>query len=255
MRHASCRRKSSTPTALCRHPQANFLGGSNGLAAGNHLAEALLSALCEAIERDAVALWNRESLARRAARRVDPASIDDAGCQALLELYRRAGVAVRIWDVTSDIGVATFVCDIPATAEEGPDGVRMRGGGCHPARAVALSRALTEAAQTRLNYIVGARDSISGTEYAPTLEARTAWALLDMIRAPAASFAAAPDFASDDLAADLRAVLVRLRGAGLRHAVAVDLTAAEIGIPVVRVVVPGLEWDCNHPKYRPAGAH
>ncbi|MGH8664433.1 MAG: YcaO-like family protein, partial [Burkholderiales bacterium] len=38
-----------------------------------------------------------------------------------------------------------------------------------------------------------------------------------------------------------RRVLVMLRAAGLREAIAVDLSQEAIGIPVVKVVVPRLE--------------
>ena len=37
-----------------------------------------------------------------------------------------------------------------------------------------------------------------------------------------------------------------------RHRViAVDLTRPDFAIPVVRLVIPGLEWDPHHPNYRP----
>src|SRR5262249_17498885 len=38
-------------------PDGFFLAGSNGLASGNHLVEAINAALYELVERDAVALW------------------------------------------------------------------------------------------------------------------------------------------------------------------------------------------------------
>src|SRR5439155_20936496 len=40
-----------------RQPDGYFLAGSNGLASGNHLVEAINAALYELVERDAVALW------------------------------------------------------------------------------------------------------------------------------------------------------------------------------------------------------
>ena len=42
-----------------------------------------------------------------------------------------------------------------------------------------------------------------------------------------------------------------LRSAGIDRAVAVDLTRPEFEIPVVRVVIPGLEGDIRHPHYVP----
>ena len=52
---------------------------------------------------------------------------------------------------------------------------------------------------------------------------------------------------------DLRWELERLRAIGIDRVVAVDLTRPEFGIPVVKLVIPGLEWDCNQPNYS-AGA-
>ena len=43
----------------------------------------------------------------------------------------------------------------------------------------------------------------------------------------------------------------RLRARGLRSVAAVDLTRAEIGIPVVRVLVAGLEGSSDAPDYVP----
>ena len=43
-----------------------------------------------------------------------------------------------------------------------------------------------------------------------------------------------------------------MRSVGVKRVIAIDLTRSEIGIPVVRIVTPGLEWDCTHPDYVPA---
>ena len=53
---------------------------------------------------------------------------------------------------------------------------------------------------------------------------------------------------------DVRHLLERLGAAGMERVVAVDLTRDEFAIPVVRVVVPGLEGDPRHPSYRRARA-
>jgi ribosomal protein S12 methylthiotransferase accessory factor YcaO len=33
--------------------------------------------------------------------------------------------------------------------------------------------------------------------------------------------------------------------------IAIDLTRPDFAIPVVRLVIPGLEWDPQHPNYQP----
>ena len=63
----------------------------------------------------------------------------------------------------------------PRTTDADPE----FGAGCHPRREVALCRALTEAAQARTTYIVGARDDLASELY----EARSARAAREEARA------------------------------------------------------------------------
>jgi ribosomal protein S12 methylthiotransferase accessory factor len=235
-------------------PDSYFLAGSNGLASGNHLIEAINAALYELVERDAVALWIAQPLRRRASRALDLSSIDDPDCRALLSRYEAAGVAVRVWNVTTDIGIAAFLCEIRDLSAGDPQRQsRFHGSGCHADRSIALTRALTEAAQTQLTYIAGIRDDLSAAEYtaAPGDEIRDA--LLDALAreiVPVA-FAAVPSFTTDDLAEDLRWALGRLSAIGIDRVIAVDLTRPDFMIPVVRLVILGLEWDPHHPNYQP----
>ncbi len=237
-----------------REPDGFFAAGSNGLASGNHLVEAVIAGVCEVIERDAVALWQAGGLAAQASRRLDLATIDDPASRALLAFYDAAGIAVRVWDAASNIGVPVFLCQIRDAAPGEADRLRRwHGAGCHPDRAVALSRALTEAAQARLTYIAGIRDDLAPPEYADPPGAAIGDALTDAIAAvsPAVRFGGIAQHAGDDLAEDLRRLLARLRAIGVEQVVARDLTRAEFGIPVVRVVIPGLEGDPRHPSYVP----
>jgi YcaO-like protein with predicted kinase domain len=236
------------------HSGAHFLSGTNGLAAGNHLAEAVSSAICELVERDAVALWHALAARERSRRRLDTGSIDDEACRGLLDLYEAADIAVRLWDVTSDIGIPAFICDIPAIADDASGGMRrFRGAGCHPDRGVALARAMTEAAQIRLTYIAGIRDDLPPSDYAESEQEKLGAALIDAMSqaADARSFHNVPSFDTDDVTADVRWQLQRLRAIGIERVVAIDLTRPDMGIPVVRLVIPGLEWDCTHRDYHP----
>jgi YcaO-like protein with predicted kinase domain len=244
------------------HSGEHFLSGTNGLASGNHLAEAISSAICEVVERDAVALWHAQDMRARSRCCVDVASIADEDCRSLLDLFERARIAPRLWDVTSDIGVPAFICDIPAATDDPSGGLRrFRGAGCHLNRAIALARAMTEAAQTRLTYIAGIRDDL--LDYTESAKDKLGAALLDAVSqaAEARAFADVPNLDADDVMVDLRWELERLRAVGVERAIAVDLTRPDFSIPVVRMVIPGLEWDCTHPRYVPgsrarrAGGH
>jgi YcaO-like protein with predicted kinase domain len=231
-----------------------FLAGSNGLASGNHLVEAISAAICELVERDAVAMWSASGIRAKAERSLDIASIDDPDCRALLAKYDEAGIAVRLWNVTTDIGIAAFLCDIRDLSPGEPGRLRhFHGAGCHPDRAIALARALTEAAQTRLTYITGIRDDLLPSEYEEPPTADIADALLDALAREIEpnSFHEVLTFAADDLGQDLRWELGRLRSGGITRVVAIDLTRQDFGIPVVRVVIPRLEGDMRHPSYVP----
>jgi YcaO-like protein with predicted kinase domain len=235
-------------------PEGYFLAGSNGLASGNHRIEAINAALYELVERDAVALWMARSLRARARCTLDPATVDDADCRSLLARFDAARIAAHIWDVTTDVGIAAFLCEIRDTTPADPHSLRrFHGSGCHADRSVALSRALTEAAQTRLTYISGVRDDLAPADYlaAPDEDIRDALLGALMQEISGGSFAAVPSFSADNLVDDLQWALERLRSAGFDHVVAVDLTRPEFDIPVVRLVIPGLEGDAHHPNYRP----
>lgn len=228
-----------------------FAASTNGLASGNHRLEATSHALCEVIERDATTLWRRRGQAARDAMRLDLASVDHAGCRDLLERLDRAGLDVAVWDVTTDVGIATFQCLV--VDRLGEIGHLGQGSGCHPVAAVALARALTEAVQVRTTYIVGSREDIRRTDYHPTtLDERTRSAryLMRPVGAMRA-FRSAPSCDFEDLQAEIAWIGERLAAAGIRQAVAVDLTRPEFGVPVVRVVIPGLEGSDHLPDYAP----
>ncbi|WP_441291247.1 YcaO-like family protein [Sorangium sp. KYC3313] len=231
-----------------------FVMSSNGLASGNHPLEAISHALCELIERDAATLWWLAGEEHHRRTMIDLSTVDDPSCRALLDGYERAGIEVYVWDITSDVGVPAFYCTL---VDREPNPHRpiapMGGYGCHPARGVALSRALTEAAQSRLTVITGARDDVRVAGNGPDddLEAARGFLASHGGGLAARSFLDAPDRAGATLDDDVTWELDRLRAAGIDQIVAVDLTRPELGIPVVRMVVPGLEPLYDIPGYVP----
>lgn len=229
-----------------------FLAGSNGLASGNHKVEAISHAVTELVERDATTLWRLQDPAAQAATRIDLDSIDDPVCRSLIDRFEAADVAVGVWETTSDVGLPAFLCRIVEREELPQHSIRPATGmGCHVAREIALSRALTEAAQSRLTFIAGARDDMPRAEYERHLDPahHARWKAMIVEGAGRRSFHHCPTGAAPTIEADLAHQLDRLRAAGIEEAVAVDLTKPEFGIPVVRVVVPGLEGADESPDY------
>lgn len=231
-----------------------FVMSSNGLASGNHQLEAISHAVCELIERDAATLWQLSGRDHQRSTRVDLSTVDDPNCRAILSLIEDADVVAQVCDVTSDIGIAAFSC---ALVDREPNSHRpiapMFGFGCHPTRSVALLRALTEAAQSRLTVITGARDDVRPLGNGPGEDLRAACRFLAESSEETAmrDFHQAPDYEGATVDDDVAWEIDRLRAAGFHQIVAVDLTRSELGIPVVRVVIPGLESLYDIPGYIP----
>jgi ribosomal protein S12 methylthiotransferase accessory factor len=226
---------------------------ANGLASGNHRLEAISHGICEVVERDALTLWEASGEAAQQATRLDLATVDDPTCRAVLAKYERALVDVAAFEITSDTGLPAFLCTI---AEREYDPLRplygSEGSGCHPVREIALLRALTEAAQSRLAIIAGSRDDIFADDYAYLFSPEAERRFRTRIAGGTATrdFRAVPTAPADTFAADVAWELERLRAVGVEQVVVVDLTRPELELPVVRVVIPGLEGLHAAPNYR-----
>ena len=221
-----------------------FQATSNGLASGNHWIEAVIHGLSEVIERDARTLWNLLPETAQEETRVDLETVADPACRALLAKFARAGVAVGVWDMTADTGVPTFLARIVQTGAGAQGLVRPASGyGTHLVPAIALSRALTEAAQSRLTFISGARDDMGREEYAHFLseQEQEKWLARIQLGPLLRDFNAIQGWRGESLRDDLAELRTRLARVGISNVIVVDLSRPEIGIPVVRVIVPGLE--------------
>ncbi|MGH9773961.1 MAG: YcaO-like family protein [Candidatus Acidiferrales bacterium] len=231
-----------------------FLQTSNGLAAGNHFLEALIHAVSEVIEADALALWSFVGRNARRKRRILLETVDDPACQKTIKMYKEAGILVAAWNLTTDIGVPTFECQIVSKIDEPSRRLYATcGSGSHPSRNIALLRALLEAEQCRLTLIAGSRDDFSRKDYATHRSRRVVdWFRSEIRRASdGTDFRGVPSFDGRTLNEDLQWLLDRLRSVGMRQVVAVNLSKPELGIPVVRVIVPQLEGLSFASKYAP----
>jgi YcaO-like protein with predicted kinase domain len=218
-----------------------FSASSNGLASGNTLIEAISQGICEVIERHATAQWKYGRALEED--RLDLRSIDDPISQEVIEKFESAGMLVAIWDLTTDIRIATFACLIIPQSESAWHCAAAAGYGCHPARQIALVRALTEAAQTRLTVISGLRDDFGGDTYEQLLDIDVLRSIRNYITVsrPIRRFSDAPNFDADTFEEDVDWELQCLRQAGVRRVIAVDLRKPAFDLPVVRIVIPGLE--------------
>jgi ribosomal protein S12 methylthiotransferase accessory factor len=235
-----------------------FVGSTNGLASGNTHDEAILHALCEIIERDQQAFWlaRRElSLDARPSRlRLD--SVTDPNCRWLVGRCREAGLDVAAWYTTQEMPVPCFACVVFDRNARTFYPQRASGSGCHPYRRIALSRAITEALQSRLTFIAGGRDDAYWSLYRDGLraddEAGRIWGEAEVAEAACLDFEDVPEAPPmTSIEASLEWVLEKLAGVGFGEAIVVDLTQTQIEIPVVHVTVPGAEGIVTHAGYTP----
>ena len=217
-----------------------FSASSNGLASGNTLIETISQGICEVIERHATAQWKFGRALEED--RVCLTSIDDPIAREIIEKFESAGLLVAVWDITTDIGISAFACLIMPQTEAVWHRAAAAGYGCHPARQIALLRALTEAAQTRLTVISGLRDDFRGNTYEQLQDIDVMWSIRDCVTVsrPIRHFSDAPDWDVDTFEEDVEWELQCLRQAGVRRVIAVDLTRPAFDLPVVRIIIPGL---------------
>lgn len=214
---------------------------SNGLASGNHPMEALAHALCELVERDA---YIRD--ARRPApidNAVNLATVDDPACREVLEKFLAVGLEVAVWDLTPDLGIPTFACHIGEDPKTLHSPLPINAGwGTHLRREIALLRAFTEAAQTRLTFIAGARDDLPRNVYDSHRDKLRLTAKWNETRRSRGTrdFHETPSHAHETFEEDILRIVDALRDRGESQIVVVDLTKEDIGIPVMKVIVPGL---------------
>jgi ribosomal protein S12 methylthiotransferase accessory factor len=231
---------------------------TNGLAAGNTVTEAALHALYELVERDASSGEQFVELFADAAdqhaprvRMVDTAQLG-ADARAWIDRLVANGLRVAVQELTSDIGVPVFGAFVIDEAFPGNPGrtTTFSGHGCDLSARRAVFRALTEATQAHSVVLLGARDAFEGTRPLPDRGARLR-RRLDVLHARRHVAFRADDLGSGDLWRDMQAVLERLSAVGLRRCVVVDLTRPDVGVPVVRVIVPGLEHPYAFSARRP----
>jgi ribosomal protein S12 methylthiotransferase accessory factor len=220
-----------------------FLPTSNGLASGNHLLEAIVHGLCESIERDASELWKLSENRTLDTDQVDLETVADPHCRELIARIRAANVLVGAFDATSDAGVPTYHAMVCEPLESGRNLGYFWGMGTHLDPAVALSRAITEAVQVRLVEISGAREDIDTDQFESNRDEDEISVLAELLRRPGppVSFGRQLSLARSSFEEDIEILLDALRRIGIQRAVVADLSRPECGVPVVRVLVPGLE--------------
>ena len=213
---------------------------SNGNAAGNTLEEAILQGFMEVVERDSVALWWFSRVNRPP---VDLSSFDEPYFSQLAECLERRGRAFWVLDITTDIGIPAFAAVSRRVGSS--DEQVVVGFGAHFEARLAILRALTEVNQFLVAFDRAGDNRDEILAFDP--DALDWWSTATLENQPyltpcqdaprtAADF---PDLSSDDLREDVLTCTRLLERHGL-EALVLDQTRPDIGLPVVKVVVPGM---------------
>jgi ribosomal protein S12 methylthiotransferase accessory factor len=234
-----------------RHPKAcRYWQSSDGLASGNILIEAVVHALCERVERDATVLWLFRSDREVADACLDPGSLADEGVNGLTERIDRSGFQLRLFDIGSDVGIpvmfAVIAPKLDGFEEHWKHFDLSSGIGCHPSPARAAIRAITEAAQSRVTSITGARDDFDPNLYGTQLRAD----LTGYLRASPAGNRKLPQEVARDPSDNLQHILGRLRAVGVGSVIVVPFDTGVPGFAVAKVLVPELEHPAGDRQQR-----
>ena len=180
--------------------------GSTGLASGNTMTEAKLSALMELVERDGEATHPFHHAMCFQVESRDPQ------VAALLEDYRGRGIQFQFQDISPPYGIPCCKCFVTDM-----DGRMAKGTAASLNGRRAVLSALTE---TPYPYPFGPPSGPG------------------LLQLPQLALEHLPDYASDDAQSDLALVEALLMANGFSP-VYVDLTRGDLGLPVVRALLPG----------------
>ncbi len=220
---------------------AELIADSNGCAAGNTLEEAILQGFYELVERDAFAIWWYNELR---APGVDLSSFDDEFLASAADYYARYEREVWMLDVTSDIGIPAFVALSRRPDAETEDIIY--GAGAHADPRLAALRAVCE-----LNQCLTWLPRPGGGDGRPMIDdplalnwwktariADCSW-LSPAPDAPLRQGPEYPEIESADTREDVEHCRALVEAKGMEFLV-LDQTRPDIGMPVARVIVPGM---------------
>lgn len=216
---------------------------TNGLAAGFTRGRALRSALLEVVERDAVSQhhffqqYGIEGDAGPVRRRIDLDTLPPTP-KALAERAKSASLKLILEDLTTDLEIGVIsstLIDPSFPGAAGPMPLMVQGWGADLVAEAAVTQAILESFQSRLGVIHGARDSYNQI---PPSRRETERDILNVVAEH--NFSTVRDTISVDLETEIEFILEKLESTGLTQVIVIDMSRRLVGLPVVRVRVPGL---------------
>jgi len=224
-----------------------FKMSSIGLAGGNSLERAVVHGLLEVLEHDATASLDLFGLGAGIARPVTPTIGSHQTLDGLMARVRAAGFEPHFFSLPTRVKVPVIGCFFErlVASADGAAATLTAGFACRPDAHDAAVAALLECVQSRATDIAGSRDDISEPGYGGT-----------KAQLPRQSETPLPGFdhvaghrpKSEITAADaqLDLILDCLAAAGIDDIYVFPLARPELGIDIVRVLVPDLGAGNDH---------
>lgn len=216
-------------------------GDSNGNAAGSCLEDAILQGFLELIERDSVCIWWYNRLRRP---QVDLDSLEDAYIEELKAFYKKHNREFWVLDITTDTGIPAFVAVNRRTNHSKEDIIM--GFGSHLDPRIAINRALTEMNQfipavmnvNEEGNSVYAYDDPEATHWWKTATIENQPYLIPQ-KGEKIAIDNLPGFVSGELKEQIDKCISVVHKLKLEVLI-LDQTKPDVGLPVVKVIVPGL---------------
>jgi ribosomal protein S12 methylthiotransferase accessory factor len=211
-----------------------FHADSNGCAAGNTREEAIVQGFLELVERDAYAIWWYNRLKRPA---VNLERFNDSYVRDLQVQLAESGKRLWVLDITSDLGIPTFVA-ITHWIKDGAEYIEF-GSGAHFDARIAMLRTLTE-----LNQFLSIEIMAQGARLQSSLDGVTPLRLADHpFLQPGDGEVLEAEFDSKfshlETKDQVETCVAVAKKQGMDFLV-LDQTRPDIEAPVVRVIVPGM---------------
>jgi ribosomal protein S12 methylthiotransferase accessory factor len=203
---------------------------SNGNAAGATIEDAILHGFLELVERDHVAIWWYNRLP---APGLDIKAFADPWLEQLQQQFAADERELWALDLTADLGIPVVAAVATPAGERG--GPVSFGFGAHFDLGLALQRAATELVQLSVGVPSGGL-GLGAPE--PVRADETPHVRPDADR-PAHTPDSSASTSSGDVTVDIERCRETVERLGL-DVIVLDQTRADIGLPVVKVVVPGL---------------
>jgi ribosomal protein S12 methylthiotransferase accessory factor len=217
-----------------------FKSNTNGLASGNVLEEAVLHGIFEIIERDA---WSIFEVTKKNRKEISLSSIENPLINSLINKFKKENINIKLLDLTADIKIPTIAVSADDELLKDPALLTL-GVGTHLDPKIAILRALTEAAQSRVTQIHGTREDTTradfmrkaGYERMKKINKHYFEETDDKINVEDLE-----NKSSNSLKTCIQIAIDELKKVSLDKVLFTNLTRKELRVSVVRVIIPEAE--------------